>query len=234
MFKNIFFAIGIYCSLKFAIRNLRQLREYWKNGKWATKWDCIINYVHKKIRKEPLVICNYGSSNEYNQDSCDFSKNEDINKFLFTQDEEDIEVTLVGFKNMIEAKSCCKKLNQSDRHIYEVEGKVYALVEAVVSEEEMQNYGAILLSDDEKYDILNEIVEYDSRLFEFMDEETASFFIYKFSVQSIINYMNHVFVDLSEREDLNMNIVRRLASECMGLEVSDKFLIAKLKSIKEN
>lgn len=46
--------------------------------------------------------------------------------------------------------------------------------------------------------------------------------------------MGHIFVDLSERKELNMNIVRSMAAECLGLEVSDKFLVAKLKAMKSS
>lgn len=239
-FTMLFSTIGIVATISFIIKSFLELRAYWIEGNWHTKRECFFDFCYKKVTNQPLVVCQYskgvyGRSIDYDADDYD-GESEIINmeKFRYIQIQDEIEVTLFGFKSVKAAKECLKKLNQEDRHIYELNGKVYALIEAIISEEEMQQYRAIILSDDEKYDVFMEIVDYDSRVFEFIDEEAASFFIAKCSVETIVNYLDHIFIDLSEREDLNMTLVRSMANECFGLEVSDKFLVAKLKAMKSN
>lgn len=252
IFTMVFFSIGILTTIKFIIKIIIELRAYWLEGNFKTRRECLCDFFYRKIRNEPVIVYN-NSFNYYNYDQ-DYDYDYDYDDYEYDHDEayydsykqetnalsyadiekaeDEIEITMYQFKNIKAAQACCKKLNQGDRYIYNIKGKVYALVEATVSEEEMVKYGAITIDDEQKYDVFLEIVDYDTRCFEFLDDETASFITNRFSGGRKINYLGHVFVDFSGKSDEEIIKIRDLAAECFGLEVSDKFLVEKLKNIK--
>ena len=244
-FTMLFFTIGIIVTIKFILKTIIELRNHWASGGWKNKRECFFDYCSAKINK-PVVVCKSVSSEKFypqmadDYDDDDDEYGEEIYNYetdekgiSYTQDEDELEVDIYEFKNIKEARKCCKSLNQDDRYIYDINGRVYGIFDATITEQKMKSLGAIVMPDEEKYDVMSEIVAFDTRVFEFKDEESANYFLNKYKVE-IINYLDHIFVDLSDRTEEEMPLIRRMAEECFGLEVSDKFLVEKLKSLKQN